>query len=120
MLNIFEGLEIILTPKMDFSQNSFRAFDRDDSWGLATPKPPNWPIQTPPHTHSLWTMHFDGARARYGSRIGVILTFPLAHPFPFSIMLGFNCTNNVAKYESLIFSLNLAKKLKINVLKILR
>ncbi|RDX91773.1 rnhA, partial [Mucuna pruriens] len=63
-------------------------------------------------------MWFDGASNILGNGIGVVLNSPKDQCFPFSAKLGFDCTNNMAKYEAYIMGLLMAlehqaKRLKV-------
>jgi hypothetical protein len=66
----------------------------------------------------VWSMTFDGASSRQGSGAGVVITAPSGMIFPFSSRLEFDCTNNMAEYEALLFGLRKARKMGIKLLKV--
>lgn len=66
----------------------------------------------------VWYMYFDGASSRHGKGARIILKSPLGHIFKFVYRLEFEATNNVAKYEALLLSLELAKALRVKLLSI--
>lgn len=68
--------------------------------------------------NGIWSMYFDGSRNRNGAGAGVMLVSPTQIRYYFSFRLQFSCTNNVAKYESLIQGLLLAQKRGIQALKV--
>ena len=47
-----------------------------------------------------WKLYFDGASNALGHGIGAILITPKGEYCPFTAMLDFNYTNNVAEYEA--------------------
>jgi hypothetical protein len=55
-------------------------------------------------------MQFDGARSRFKSGAGVVLTTPSGMIFPFSFCLEFDCTNNMEVYEALLSRTSASKK----------
>ncbi|RDY14415.1 rnhA, partial [Mucuna pruriens] len=65
-----------------------------------------------------WTMWFDGASNLLGNGIGVVLASPKDQCFPFSAKLGFDCTNNMAKYEGSIMGLLMALEHQVKRLKV--
>ena len=48
----------------------------------------------------LGTMVFDGAYNALGNGIGVVIISPASFHTPFTAKLCFNCTNNMAEYET--------------------
>jgi hypothetical protein len=66
----------------------------------------------------LWTMQFDGARSRFKSGTGIVLTAPSRMVFPFSFCLEFDWTNNMAVYDALLLGLQRARKMGIKQLKV--
>ncbi|XP_059070727.1 uncharacterized protein LOC131860348 [Cryptomeria japonica] len=68
---------------------------------------------------TLWTLHFDGAKCKMGSKAGVCLTAPTGEQIRKSFRLQFACSNNEAEYEGLIQGLNMAEKMGIKKLKVL-
>jgi hypothetical protein len=43
--------------------------------------------------YDIWTMCFDGARAKYGS--GIVFISPSREYFPYHFHLEFDCINNI-------------------------
>lgn len=69
-----------------------------------------------PDPESRWGLIFDGAVNAYGNGIGeVIVTLQGSH-IPFTAILTFTCTNNVAEYEVCIMGLEEAIDLRIKIL----
>jgi ribonuclease HI len=66
----------------------------------------------------VWSMTFDGASSRQGSSAGVVINAPSGIIFPFSSRLEFDCTNNMAKYEALLFGLRKDRKMGIKTLQV--
>ncbi|KAH9308299.1 hypothetical protein KI387_036210, partial [Taxus chinensis] len=66
-----------------------------------------------------WTLHFDGARCRYGAGAGIIFTSPEGKILPFAFKLNFECTNNGTKYEALLLCLITAKRIGVNDIRVL-
>jgi len=60
-------------------------------------------------TKEAWKCFFDGAYSKEGTSVGFLLIAPRDNMFLFSFKLEFKATNNVAKYESLIIALQIAK-----------
>ena len=56
---------------------------------------------------SPWTLYFDGSVCNEGQGIGIVLVSPSNVSFDFSSRLKTYCTNNQAKYEALLFGLEL-------------
>ncbi len=75
-------------------------------------------VETKEDMSGIWSMYFDGSRNKNGSGAGVILVSTTQVRYYFSFRLQFNCTNNVAKYESLIQGLLLAQKRGIQALRV--
>ena len=60
-----------------------------------------------------WTMHFDGVVSREGVGAGIDIIAPYCiKKNLFSYKFYFECTNNVAEYESLILGLKIMKELQ--------
>ena len=57
-------------------------------------------------------MSFDGAASKKGVGAGILIRPPIGEPRFLSYKLDFKCTNNVAKYESLILGLKALKDLQ--------
>ncbi|KAK4394189.1 hypothetical protein Sango_1889700 [Sesamum angolense] len=65
-----------------------------------------------------WKMHFDGALNKEGVGAGVVFVTSEGEVLPYSFTLTQNCSNNVAKYQALIFGLEIvvdAKQLPLEV-----
>jgi ribonuclease HI len=54
-----------------------------------------------------WTLYFDGSVCNGGLGIGIVLVSPSNAYFDFASRLETYCTNNQAKYEALLFGLEL-------------
>jgi ribonuclease HI len=65
-------------------------------------------------------MHFDGARFRTSTGVGIIFTSPRGDTTSFSYILEFETTNNVVEYEVIFLGLELARDMGIQVSKIMR
>ena len=57
----------------------------------------------------LWTMYFDESVATVGAHAGVYIISPIRDFKSLSYKLTFECTNNVAEYESLLLGLHALK-----------
>ncbi|XP_077217991.1 uncharacterized protein LOC143852492 [Tasmannia lanceolata] len=69
---------------------------------------------------TTWTMYFDGATNSKGKGVGIVLISPRDEHIPISIKLDFDCTNNVAKYEAYIASLEATLSLEVQDLDLYR
>ncbi|XP_040960329.1 uncharacterized protein [Gossypium hirsutum] len=67
-----------------------------------------------------WKLIFDGASNAIGNRIGAVLVSPGGNYYPFNSKLDFDCTNNMAEYETCIMGIRAAIERKINVLEVYR
>jgi hypothetical protein len=65
---------------------------------------PGAPVFTEPH----WTLFFDGSSRKQGAGAGVLLLAPHGDLFKYMVHLDFKATNNMAKYEALLFMLSIA------------
>lgn len=63
-------------------------------------------------------LYFDGSKCTYGVGESIILVSPSNKVIPMAYKLGFNWTNNMAKYEALILDLKIVMDLKIKDLEI--
>ena len=59
-----------------------------------------------------WSLYFDGSAGKEGAGAGIWITSPTDESKFYSYKLNFDCTNNMAEYESLILGLDLLKKMK--------
>src|SRR5436190_21032268 len=67
---------------------------------------------------SVWQMNFDGAsrtipRVGLVAGVGIVLISPQNHVLPLAFSLTEPCTNNVAEYNALLISLQLAHQLGV-------
>ncbi|XP_050233281.1 uncharacterized protein LOC126681773 [Mercurialis annua] len=60
---------------------------------------------------ATWEMWFDGSRTSQGAGAGVHIVTPLGASYQLSFRLQFECTNNQAEYEALIFGLEILAEL---------
>ena len=60
----------------------------------------------------MWSLLFDGAMRIIGIGVGVWILSPTKEVKLLSFKLYFECTNNVAEYESLILGLNALRTMK--------
>ncbi|RDX64983.1 hypothetical protein CR513_56391, partial [Mucuna pruriens] len=65
-----------------------------------------------------WTLVFDEALNALGHGIGVVLICHEKHFIPFTTMLGFDCSNNVADYEACIMGIQTAIESKVKILEV--
>ena len=61
----------------------------------------------------LWSLHFDGIVSKIGAGAGAWIISPTHDTKLLSFKLYFECTNNIAEYESLILGLFALKKFKV-------
>jgi hypothetical protein len=66
-------------------------------------------VFTEPH----WTLFYDGSSHKQGARAGVLFLTPSGEQFKNMVHLNFKATNNMAKYEALIFGLSTALSLGV-------
>ncbi|RDY06718.1 hypothetical protein CR513_09242, partial [Mucuna pruriens] len=59
-----------------------------------------------------WVMYFDGASNTLGHCIRAVLISQKGHWFPFTMRVGFNCTNNMVEYEA--YAMGIIKDLKVH------
>ncbi|XP_050207625.2 uncharacterized protein LOC126657046 [Mercurialis annua] len=60
---------------------------------------------------AIWEMWFDGSRTSQGAGDGVHIITPLGASYQLSFRLQFECTNNQAEYEALIFGFKILAEL---------
>lgn len=60
--------------------------------------------------NDICKMFLDGVSSKYGSGIEIVFVAPSSENHVLYFKLGFETTNNVAKYEALILGLEVAKK----------
>jgi hypothetical protein len=68
----------------------------------------------------IWTLYFDGSKSKEGLWVGCILIDPKGKRNFLSYRLEFECTSNIAKYETLVQGLNKAIDLNIKKIKVFR
>ena len=66
------------------------------------------------------TLYFDGSKTKEGVEIGCVLIDQKKNKTLITCRLEFECTNNVAEYESLIQGLKKAIDLSVKDLKVYR
>ena len=69
-----------------------------------------------PDPESHWSMIFDGEVNAYGKGIGVVIVPPHGLNIPFTLRFTFDCTNNIAEYETCSMGLKEAIDLRIKIL----
>ena len=67
-------------------------------------------------SEKFWRMHFDGAQSGSGVGVGIFFTSPQWDITSYSYRFEFDTTNNVVEYEALLFGLELARDMGIEVL----
>ena len=70
------------------------------------------------HSKKICKCYFDGTYSKEGAGAGFLLISPEGNLMPFSFKLEFDSTNNVAKYEALISSLQVAKQMGVQCISI--
>ncbi|XP_050238203.1 uncharacterized protein LOC126687690 [Mercurialis annua] len=65
---------------------------------------------------AIWETWFDGSRTNQGAGAGVHIVSPLGASYQLSFKLKFECTNNQAEYEALIFGLEILAELGANAI----
>lgn len=66
-------------------------------------------VETPQNNVELepWKLYFDGSIHKNGSSIGILIISPNKIPTKFKYRIDGSCSNNEAKYESLIAHLKI-------------
>lgn len=67
---------------------------------------------------AMWKTHFDGAQSRESVEERMVFTSPHGETTFFTQKLEFECTNNTVKYGALLLGLDMAREMKIKVLKV--
>ncbi|KAG9442619.1 hypothetical protein H6P81_018473 [Aristolochia fimbriata] len=65
-----------------------------------------------------WEMYFDGAARRSGAGAGVLFVSPWKDLLSYSFVLTRTCSNNKAKYQTILLGLGMAVKMKLPQLNI--
>ncbi|XP_050919546.1 uncharacterized protein LOC127137104 [Lathyrus oleraceus] len=71
-----------------------------------------------PEPGSRWTLEFDGASNALGNGVGVLITSPTSFHIPFTAIICFDYTNNMAKYEACIYEIEATIDLRIKYMNI--
>ena len=71
-----------------------------------------------PEPGSRWMLIFDGVSNAMGNDIRDIITSPEGYHIPFTTLICFDCTNNMAEYEACIYGIEAAIDLSIKFLKV--
>jgi ribonuclease HI len=64
-----------------------------------------------------WELYFDGSSCGVGQGLGVIIISPNGAVFETSSRLEHYCTNNQAKYEALLFGLQMLQSMEVKCVK---
>ncbi|GJZ06696.1 reverse transcriptase domain-containing protein [Tanacetum coccineum] len=65
-----------------------------------------------------WTLFTDSASSLKGAGVGLVLIDPAGTEYTYAIRLNFASTNNEAEYEALLAGLRIARKMKVQSLKV--
>ena len=63
-------------------------------------------------------MYIDRSSAQEGARTGILFVGPDNEEFKYSIKFTFSITNNMMKYEDLLTGLRLARRIRVDRLKV--
>jgi ribonuclease HI len=63
--------------------------------------------------NQIWSLYFDGSKSKEGAGAGCIIIDPAGNKTLLACRLEFECTNNVAEYESLLQGLRKALDMRI-------
>ena len=66
----------------------------------------------------IWTLYFDGSKNKEGAGVGCLLIDPHGNRRMIPCHLEFECTNNVAEYETLVQGLRKELDLKVKCIEI--
>jgi hypothetical protein len=64
-------------------------------------------------SYTSWKLYFDGSACSSGQGIGIVIISPNGDNFEASSQLSRFCTNNQAKYEALLFGLEILASMKV-------
>jgi hypothetical protein len=64
-------------------------------------------------SYTSWKLYFDGSACSSGQGIGIVIISPNGDNFEASSQLSHFCTNNQAKYEALLFGLEILASMKV-------
>ncbi|XP_012477711.1 uncharacterized protein LOC105793338 [Gossypium raimondii] len=73
-----------------------------------------------PQRDHVWRLNFDGALNAMGNGIGAVLVSPSGDHYPVGSKLDYDCTNNMAEYETCIMSIYATIERNIKVLRVYR
>lgn len=82
-------------------------------------KPPNAVDELPTAEVDLvdaWKVYVDGSLTKGECGVGVVLISPEGTVLQYALRFDFETTNNEAKYEALLASLNITSRLKAQIL----
>ena len=85
-----QAVENYQSPRFDFPDEDILTLDNIEENRL----------YDGPEQGSRWTLYFDGASNALGNSFGAVLISPEGCHTPFTTILCFNCTNNMAEYEA--------------------
>ncbi|XP_050908815.1 uncharacterized protein LOC127122539 [Lathyrus oleraceus] len=71
-----------------------------------------------PEPGSRWMLVFDGASNALGNGVGAVITSPTSFHIPFTAIICFDCTNNMAEYEACIYGIEATIDLRIKHLEV--
>lgn len=84
-----------------------------DNTELKVDFPDEWVMYADQVEDKPWKIYFDGARNKKGRGVGALLESPESIHTPIVIRLCFQCTNNIAEYETCIAGLKNAIEIDI-------
>lgn len=73
-----------------------------------------------PELGSQWMLVFNVASNALGNSVGAIITSPTGFHIPFTAIVCFDCTNNMAEYEACIYVIKAAIDLRVKHLEVYR
>lgn len=76
---------------------------------------PQWDVSSIDRS-KIWIVYVDGCTTKIGSGAGVLLNNPDKNVWQYGLSFGFQTSNNVTKYDTLILGLQLAQQLGANEL----
>ena len=78
-----------------------------------------YPVETNFVGLKPWKLYFNSSQHKDGVGVGVLIVFPNDEPTRFMFELQYECSNNEAKYEALIFGLKVLLSWKVKHVKII-
>ncbi|XP_071687872.1 uncharacterized protein [Rutidosis leptorrhynchoides] len=73
-----------------------------------------------PIISETWDLFTDGASCAEGAGAGLVLVSPIGEEHTYVLRFNFDVTNNEAEYEALLAGLNIARKMNITNLRLLK